>query len=101
MSEIVVLSLFNTALSGGSNRLQPKQALPPCFNIGSTNHCPVMSSESHGNPLLDTWAETSSHMFNSVVAANRAAFAAFGVRPDDETEREALPADRIEAGDND
>jgi len=42
-----------------------------------------MSSDSH-NALLDTWAQTSSHMFNSVVAANRAAFAAFGVRPGDE-----------------
>jgi len=56
-----------------------------------------MSSESHGNPLLDTWTETSSHMFNSVVAANRAAFAAFGVRPDEETDGDALPAERIEA----
>jgi len=50
-----------------------------------------MSSESPRNPLLDTWTETSSHMFNSVVAANRAAFAAFGVQSDDEP-----PADRIE-----
>ena len=50
-----------------------------------------MSSESSGNPFLDTWTETSSHMFNSVVAANRAAFAAFGVQPE-----EALPAERIE-----
>jgi len=56
-----------------------------------------MSSESHRNPLLDTWTETSSHMFNSVVAANRAAFAAFGVRPDEETDGETLPAERIEA----
>jgi len=50
-----------------------------------------MSSETSRNPLLDTWTETSSHMFNSVVAANRAAFAAFGVQSDD-----ALPAERIE-----
>jgi len=42
-----------------------------------------MSSDSP-NALLDTWAQTSSHMFNSVVAANRAAFAAFGVRPGEE-----------------
>ena len=41
-----------------------------------------MSSDSH-NALLDTWTETSSHVFDSVVAANRAAFAAFGVRPDE------------------
>lgn len=52
-----------------------------------------MSSESSRNPLLDTWTETSSHMFNSVVAANRAAFAAFGVNPDSEL---STPADRIE-----
>ena len=50
-----------------------------------------MSSETSRNPLLDTWTETSSHMFNSVVAANRAAFAAFGVHSED-----ALPAERIE-----
>ena len=37
-----------------------------------------MSSEPHRR-ALDTWAETSTHMFESVVAANRAAFAAFGV----------------------
>src|SRR6056297_3047750 len=52
-----------------------------------------MSSESLRNPLLDTWTETSSHMFNSVVAANRAAFAAFGVNPDDDI---PAPAERIE-----
>ncbi len=52
-----------------------------------------MSSESHRNPLLDTWTETSSHMFNSVVAANRAAFAAFGVQHEGE---EVAPVDRIE-----
>ena len=52
-----------------------------------------MSSESHRNPLLDTWTETSSHMFNSVVAANRAAFAAFGVQQDEEA---PAPAERIE-----
>ena len=39
-----------------------------------------MSSEPHRR-ALDTWTETSSHMFESVVAANRAAFAAFGVEP--------------------
>ena len=49
-----------------------------------------MSSESLRNPLLDTWTETSSHMFNSVVAANRAAF---GVNPDEELPK---PAERIE-----
>ncbi len=53
-----------------------------------------MSSESHRNPLLDTWTETSTHMFNSVVAANRAAFAAFGVQQDDEDVAE--PVERIE-----
>ncbi|MFB6151070.1 MAG: MaoC family dehydratase [Haloarculaceae archaeon] len=54
-----------------------------------------MSSDSH-NALLDTWAQTSSHVFNSVVAANRAAFAAFGVQPPDgQPSPEA--AERIEA----
>ena len=38
-----------------------------------------MSSESPGRSLLDTWTESSSHMFESVVAANKAAFAAWGV----------------------
>jgi acyl dehydratase len=40
-----------------------------------------MSSDSRRNALLDTWTETSSHVFNSVIAANRVAFAAFGVQP--------------------
>lgn len=52
-----------------------------------------MSSESPRNPILDTWTETSSHMFNSVVAANRAAFAAFGVQQDEDA---SAPAERIE-----
>jgi len=52
----------------------------------------VMSSESHRNAFLDTWTETSAHMFDSVVAANRAAFAAFGV----ETEEESEPTERIQ-----
>lgn len=55
-----------------------------------------MSSEPHRNALLDTWTETSSHMFNSVVAANRAAFAAFGVSPSAE-DNELDTVDRIEA----
>ncbi|MFB6297965.1 MAG: MaoC family dehydratase [Salinirussus sp.] len=41
-----------------------------------------MSSEPTGRSLLDTWTRTSSHVFDSVVAANRAAFAAFGVAPE-------------------
>jgi acyl dehydratase len=49
------------------------------------------------NPFLDTWTETSSHVFNSVVAANRAAFAALGVQSDEELEK---PADRIEPSEN-
>ena len=42
-----------------------------------------MSSEPHD--LLNTWTETSSHVVNSMMEANRAAFAAFGVgaRSDD------------------
>lgn len=55
-----------------------------------------MSSESYRSTLLDTWTETSSHMFNSVVAANRAAFAAFGVNPTDENAATPDPTDRIE-----
>jgi acyl dehydratase len=46
----------------------------------------AMSSKSNGATLLDTWTETSSYVFDSVVAANRAAFAAFGVEPSDENE---------------
>jgi len=53
-----------------------------------------MSSQPDGSALLDTWAETSSYMFDSVVAANRAAFAAFGVEPSDD--EEAVPTERIE-----
>ena len=57
-----------------------------------------MSSDSH-NALLDTWTETSSHVFDSVVAANRAAFAAFGVRPD-EHGTGAETTERIEANED-
>jgi len=53
-----------------------------------------MSSESHRSALLDTWTETSSHVFKGMVAANRAAFAAFGVHPGDDGH---APAERIEA----
>jgi len=53
-----------------------------------------MSSQPDRSALLDTWAETSSYMFDSVVAANRAAFAALGVEPTDE--EETRPTDRIE-----
>jgi len=42
-----------------------------------------MSSNSHRSALLDTWTQTSSHVFNSVLEANRAAFAAFGVDSED------------------
>jgi len=55
-----------------------------------------MSSDSDRNALLDTWTQTSSHMFNSVVAANRAAFAAFGVQPSDNGDG-LETVDRIEA----
>ena len=60
-----------------------------------------MSSESPGRSLLDSWTESSSHMFESVVAANKAAFAAWGVdAPDMETkngnkEVEVPPVERI------
>jgi 3-hydroxybutyryl-CoA dehydratase len=52
-----------------------------------------MSSESDRSELLDTWTETSAHVFDSVVAANRAAFAAFGV--DSAEENHATPTERI------
>lgn len=64
-----------------------------------------MSAESHRRELLDSWAETSSYMFDSVVAANKAAFAAFGVDTSDvETngshsssdDEEVAPVERIE-----
>ena len=52
-----------------------------------------MSSQPEHSALLDTWAETSAHVFDSVVAANRAAFAALGVEP---TTDDEVPAERIE-----
>jgi acyl dehydratase len=55
-----------------------------------------MSSESDRSALLDTWTETSSHVFDSVVAANRAAFAAFGVEPGEKDGSVAAPTERIE-----
>jgi len=55
-----------------------------------------MSSDSDRNALLDTWTQTSSHMFDSVVAANRAAFAAFGVHPSNGSDG-LKTVDRIEA----
>jgi acyl dehydratase len=57
-----------------------------------------MSSHSDRSALLETWTETSAHVFDSVVAANRAAFAAFGVDAADgegETTPAAPPTDRI------
>jgi acyl dehydratase len=54
-----------------------------------------MSSESDRSALLDTWTETSSHVFDSVVAANRAAFAAFGVEPSEQGGATAPPTERI------
>jgi len=51
-----------------------------------------MSSESDRSALLDTWTETSAHVFNSVIAANRAAFAAFGV---DAVDGDGRPTERI------
>jgi acyl dehydratase len=58
-----------------------------------------MSSNTQRSAFLDTWTQTSSHVFNSVLEANRAAFAAFGVDAgDEETDDEpALSArERIE-----
>jgi 3-hydroxybutyryl-CoA dehydratase len=56
-----------------------------------------MSSGSHPSTLLDTWTETSSHVFSSVLAANRAAFAAFGVRPAEDDTPQSTAVDRVEA----
>lgn len=56
-----------------------------------------MSSESTRSALLDTWTETSAHVFDSVVAANRAAFAAIGVEADGDDRLGEPPAERIEA----
>ena len=55
----------------------------------------AISSEPERSALLETWTETSSYMFDSVVAANRAAFAAFGVDADgaDTVERVSPAAD--------
>lgn len=53
-----------------------------------------MSSESHRNVFFDTWTDTSAYMFDSVVAANRAALAALGVDTDERDTKE--PVDRIE-----
>ncbi len=55
-----------------------------------------MSSESHRSALLDTWTETSSHVFDSVVAANRAAFAVMGVDPDETVGDASPPTERIQ-----
>jgi len=55
-----------------------------------------MSSNPSRSALLDTWTETSSHVFNSVLAANRAAFAAFGVKPSEDGP-DFQTRDRIEA----
>jgi len=53
----------------------------------------AMSSGSERSSLLETWTETSSHVFDSVVAANRAAFAAFGV---DSTDGDLNAAERVD-----
>lgn len=58
-----------------------------------------MSSNPNRSALLNTWTETSSHVFNSVLEANRAAFAAFGVNSDDDTDEDPTlpPRERIES----
>jgi PAS domain S-box-containing protein len=43
-----------------------------------------MSSDHYHRALFYTWTETSARMFDSVMASNRAAFAAFGVDPSDD-----------------
>ncbi|MFB6310083.1 MAG: MaoC family dehydratase [Salinirussus sp.] len=56
-----------------------------------------MQSESTRSALLDTWTATSSHVFDSVVAANRVALAALGVDAEDGGRPDEPAADRIEA----
>jgi len=57
-----------------------------------------MSSESSRSALLDTWTETSSIMFDSMMAANRAAFAAFGLdHPEADGDGTTTATDRIRA----
>lgn len=62
-----------------------------------------MSSQPNRSALFDTWTTTSSHVFNSFLEANRAAFAAFGVDADieadddDETTPSQPARERIEA----
>jgi acyl dehydratase len=65
--------------------------------IGALPRIRAMSTDPHRNPLLNTWTQTSSHVFDSVVAANRAAFAAFGVSAGPDEGGEPDTADRIEA----
>jgi len=55
-----------------------------------------MSLDPTGSTLLDTWTETSARMFEGVVAANRAAIAAFGV-PSGADVGDADEADETEA----
>lgn len=55
-----------------------------------------MSSQSNGSALFETWTQTSSHVVNSVMEANRAAFAAFGVSGSEKD----LPGPDIEAEEN-
>jgi len=61
-----------------------------------------MSSKSNGATLLDAWTETSTYMFDSVIAANRAAFAALGVEPseDDEEQEPDTSTEPVEAAED-
>ncbi|WP_159902678.1 MaoC family dehydratase [Salinirussus salinus] len=63
-----------------------------------------MSSKQTGATLLDTWTETSSYVFDSVIAANRAAFAAFGVEPsgdeDEEDDDAGASTESVEAAED-
>lgn len=56
-----------------------------------------MSMDSRPSTLLDTWTETSEHVFESVMAANRAAFAAFGMHPGKAATNGESPTARVEA----
>ena len=59
-----------------------------------------MSSDWYGNPVLDTWAETSTRMVENAIAANKAAVSAWSVpqTPDENGvgSVETPPIDRIE-----
>lgn len=58
-----------------------------------------MSSNWYGNPLIDTWAETSTQMVENAIAANKAAVSAWSVPETNGTDEPTVghpPIERIE-----